>query len=355
MRIRRLWLPFTSLLLIASFSVGAQSQAVTSVRVVRAAAVLEQPVGDARAVGSAGTGEILDVLDERNGWYFVRPPTGGPAREWRTGWVTAVTVEPMRSGPPGATVPGPPAAATSQAEASANRKGFIIGGGVGGGLHRPPGFTVFDRFGRVAATGGGTNNVSIVTNFSRVRAVSPSPPPPPPLPLPLSRPLLPPPPPPPLPTPLSPRRRVRPTTSWVRFREGITELDPQRVRRARASMTTLHSPSALPTRLRVGRLAGVVVFSAALLQMMPSATSGQEVDKSQPPAPKTWSNVMYLGGVAGIRGKSLDWKNTLTVSATAIRFEGTGKQPIRFEISTASVRALDYSGHKRGNAEQGAR
>ncbi len=118
-------------------------------------------------------------------------------------------------------------------------------------------------------------------------------------------------------------------------------------------MTTLHSPSALPTRPRVGRLAGVVVFSAALLQMMPSATSGQEVDKSQPPAPKTWSNVMYLGGVAGIRGKSLDWKNTLTVSATAIRFEGTGKQPIRFEISTASVRALDYSGHKRGNAETG--
>ncbi len=58
---------------------------------------------------------------------------------------------------------------------------------------------------------------------------------------------------------------------------------------------------------------------------------------------------MYLGGVAGIRGKSLDWKNTLTVSAAAITFEGTGKRPIRFEIATASVRALDYSGHKHVN------
>ena len=61
---------------------------------------------------------------------------------------------------------------------------------------------------------------------------------------------------------------------------------------------------------------------------------------------------MYLGGVAGVRGKSLDWNNRLTISATAIRFEGTGKQPIRFEVSTASVRALDYSGHKHGNAEK---
>ena len=96
-----------------------------------------------------------------------------------------------------------------------------------------------------------------------------------------------------------------------------------------------------------------MVVAAALLQVTPLATSRQDVDKSQPPAPRTWSNVMYLGGVAGIRGKSLDWNNTLTVSATAIRFEGRGKQPIRFEISTASIRAMDYSGHKRGNADNG--
>jgi hypothetical protein len=96
----------------------------------------------------------------------------------------------------------------------------------------------------------------------------------------------------------------------------------------------------------------VGVLGAALLQMTASASSRQQVDKSQPPAPRTWSNVMYLGGVAGVRGKSLDWNSHLTVSATSIRFEGTGKQPIRFEISTASVRALDYSGHKHGNAEK---
>ena len=99
-------------------------------------------------------------------------------------------------------------------------------------------------------------------------------------------------------------------------------------------------------------MVGVLVLGAALLQVTASATSRQQVDKSQPPAPRTWSNVMYLGGVAGVRGKSLEWNNTLTISATAIRFEGTGKQPIRFEISTASVRALDYSGHKHGNAEK---
>jgi hypothetical protein len=95
-----------------------------------------------------------------------------------------------------------------------------------------------------------------------------------------------------------------------------------------------------------------VVFAVALLQT-PLAAARQQVEKPSPPTPRAWSNVMYLGGVAGIRGKSLDWNNTLTVSATAIRFEGRGKQPIRFEISTASVRALDYSGHKRGNADNG--
>ena len=62
MSIRRLWLPVASLLLMASVGLDAQSPTVTSVRVVRAAAVLEQPVGDARSVGTAATGEILDVL-----------------------------------------------------------------------------------------------------------------------------------------------------------------------------------------------------------------------------------------------------------------------------------------------------
>ncbi|HEU4892028.1 MAG TPA: hypothetical protein VFT47_10790 [Vicinamibacterales bacterium] len=99
-------------------------------------------------------------------------------------------------------------------------------------------------------------------------------------------------------------------------------------------------------------MVSLVLFGAALLELTASATSRQQVDKPPPPAPRTWSNIMYLGGAAGVRGKSLDWDNRLTISATAIRFEGTGKHPIRFEISTGSVRALDYSGHKHGNAEK---
>ena len=118
-------------------------------------------------------------------------------------------------------------------------------------------------------------------------------------------------------------------------------------------MTTSHSQSASGATPGSGRVLALMVLGAVLLQMMPLASSRQEAGKPPPPAPRTWSNVMYLGGGAGIRGKSLDWKNRLTVSASAIRFEGTGKQPIRFEISTASIRAMDYSGHKRGNADNG--
>jgi len=114
-------------------------------------------------------------------------------------------------------------------------------------------------------------------------------------------------------------------------------------------MTTSHSRFALRTSGRIAFAIGVVAVGATLFQKTALATSRQEIDKSPPPAPKTWSNVMYLGGVAGIRGKSLDWKNTLTVSATEIKFAGTGKTPIRFEIATASIRALDYSGHKHVN------
>lgn len=140
--------------MIAPMVAGAQS--VTAVRVVRTAAVFEQPVGDAGSVGSVGTGEILDVLDERTGWYLVRPAAGSPAREWRTGWVSAATVEPMGPGASGA---------AESTDRTANRKGFIIGIGAGGGLHRTPGFSVFDRFGRLISSGGGTNNFAIVTNF----------------------------------------------------------------------------------------------------------------------------------------------------------------------------------------------
>jgi len=134
------------------------------VRVIRAAAVLEQPVGDARSVGAAGVGELLDVLDARSGWYLVRPSAGSSVREWRTGWINALGVEPMDRGT-GDGSGQKPTGATSNGEPTANRKGFIVGAGAGAGLHRTPGFAVFDRFGRVTSFGSGTNNFSVVTNF----------------------------------------------------------------------------------------------------------------------------------------------------------------------------------------------
>jgi hypothetical protein len=62
---------------------------------------------------------------------------------------------------------------------------------------------------------------------------------------------------------------------------------------------------------------------------------------------RTWSNVMYLGGAAGVRGKSLDWDNKLTIGDGKITFNGKNK--IRFEIDVASVRRLDYTGHRHMN------
>jgi hypothetical protein len=55
---------------------------------------------------------------------------------------------------------------------------------------------------------------------------------------------------------------------------------------------------------------------------------------------------MYLGGVAGLRGKSLDWNNRLTVSSDRIVFAG---KTIAFEIDTSSVRRLNYKGHQHIN------
>jgi hypothetical protein len=51
-------------------------------------------------------------------------------------------------------------------EESARRRGFIVGIGVGAGLHRPPAFPVRDRFGRVVASRGGDSKLAIATNFT---------------------------------------------------------------------------------------------------------------------------------------------------------------------------------------------
>ena len=63
-------------------------------------------------------------------------------------------------------------------------------------------------------------------------------------------------------------------------------------------------------------------------------------------AAQSWSKVMYLGGVAGVRGKSLDWDNKLTISKEKIVFSG---KKVAFEIETSAVRRLDYTGHRHIN------
>ena len=46
------------------------------------------------------------------------------------------------------------------------RKGFIIGVGAGAGIHATPTFRVLDRFGRVLSSGGGDNKLAISIDFN---------------------------------------------------------------------------------------------------------------------------------------------------------------------------------------------
>jgi hypothetical protein len=146
-------------------SIVTAAQSVTTVRVARVTAVLEQPAGDARSLGSVAVGEVLDVLDERDGWFLVRPPAGGSPHTWRTGWLSAMTVVAMDRGAVAADGQAARPTAAEPEKPKSNRKGFIIGAGAGGGLHSAPGFDVFDRFGRLSSVRGGTNNFAIGTNF----------------------------------------------------------------------------------------------------------------------------------------------------------------------------------------------
>ena len=145
----------------------AGAQPAGRVRVLRTAAVLEQPAGEARAVGTANVGEVLEVLDERESWVLVRPPSGSRTLEWRTGWLNRASVEPMSGGAAANPAQNTEVAPSqTSGEASAKRKGFIIGAGAGAGIHRTPAFRVLDRFGRVVSSGGGDNKLAIATNFS---------------------------------------------------------------------------------------------------------------------------------------------------------------------------------------------
>ena len=129
-----------------------QGQAGATVRVLRAAAVLDAPQGTANAVGTVNPGEIFEVLDERDGWYLVRPPAGS-THAWRTAWVNGASVERMGAGNRGGgDAPAQPGAAP------AGRKGFIIGLGGGVGMHTAPIFPGFNQ----SQT---TSDLAIVTDF----------------------------------------------------------------------------------------------------------------------------------------------------------------------------------------------
>ena len=157
------------LILLLTFSAPtvAGAQPAGRVRVLRTAAVLEQPVGDAKAVATVNAGEVLEVLDERDPWLLVRPPNGGGTREWRTGWLNRASVEPIAGGAAASAGQATPVTQSQASnEPSARRKGFIIGVGAGAGIHRTPTFSVLDRFGRVLSSGGGQNKLAIVTDFS---------------------------------------------------------------------------------------------------------------------------------------------------------------------------------------------
>ncbi len=88
------------------------------------------------------------------------------------------------------------------------------------------------------------------------------------------------------------------------------------------------------------RLIVAVALSASIGQ------GAQPSSAAKPPA-RTWSDVMYLGGAPGVRGKSLKWDNKLTVGPERITF--TGKDKISFEFETTSIRRLDYTGRRRAS------
>ncbi|HUE84722.1 MAG TPA: SH3 domain-containing protein [Vicinamibacterales bacterium] len=117
----------------------AAAQQESRVRVTRAMTVTEQPEGNAGVVATLNVGDVLEVLDQRNGWLLVRPPAGS-TQTWRTGWVNAASTQPI--GAIAATSSAAPA--VQEPAARGGRKGFVIGLGGGFGMHQytTPSFTV---------------------------------------------------------------------------------------------------------------------------------------------------------------------------------------------------------------------
>ncbi|MEZ5291159.1 MAG: SH3 domain-containing protein [Vicinamibacterales bacterium] len=144
--------------LCALLPVLAAAQDGQRVRVTRATTVTDQPSGDARVVATANPGDVLEQLDERDGWLLVRPPAGSP-QAWRTGWVNAASTERIGAGmPAGATAPS-----TATPSEPGGRKGFVIGLGAGVGAHRYTTPTI--RFGSFSVGGERVSSSGLATEF----------------------------------------------------------------------------------------------------------------------------------------------------------------------------------------------
>jgi hypothetical protein len=146
-----------AVLLLAAPALAA-AQGATMVRVTQTAAIVEQPDGGSAAVGTANPGEVLEVLDERNGWLLVRPPAGS-SQAWKTGWINASSTQPVA----GSTSPVATAAEAPPPQSPGARKGFIIGLGGGIGMHRAAERTFFIR--GIPFGGETTNSVGVATEF----------------------------------------------------------------------------------------------------------------------------------------------------------------------------------------------
>jgi hypothetical protein len=130
---------------LASAPAAAQQPSGGTVRVTQTTAVLENPRGDSVVVGSAPSGLVLDVVEERSGWYLVTPQAeDAPNLKWKRGWVQARFVQVQTPGavvqPSAPTRPGAPA--PRSAPAAPNDPLLIRGFGLAGGTL----FTARDSF-----------------------------------------------------------------------------------------------------------------------------------------------------------------------------------------------------------------
>ena len=106
----------------------AMGQTGGTVRVIQTIPVMETPRGDSVVVGSAPTGMVLNVLEVRNGWYFVAPPADTPtAVPWRRGWIRDRFLETLT---PGAAPAGAPRSQPSQPRDGLVIRGFGQAGGT---------------------------------------------------------------------------------------------------------------------------------------------------------------------------------------------------------------------------------